>query len=423
MDDATLKMDMLAGLAGAMGGGGGAPGLLMAHEAERMVESLRTFTIDDVGSAPWMKQREALERLNVQAHHNAVNHTDEFVKEFLISHDKIHVLVHELLVVEAWKERVYPHFAKIDPDAMDAGLTNSQVYLAHYCEATLVNLLEIAFFHQDACEAAGDDALLELCDYCARRLVYLNDGGASEDAQLLSRAKREQKSAKDLLNARASDEFAEKEAEVRFGTATCALTVLRYLTDYINDVPLCAMARLLDTHDVQMLLVPLLEERPWVRRVPGKNGGPVVNEIFADGRWVEQPREDRLQLTKCDAQTWLALNNLTVDAKCRAKYRYDDHRKNTMNRLKRFFNDILLDQLPVLKDLQRVTDEILLQVAPPAHEVTQGRLILEQVPETRTRLLKRTEKEWIACARAQLSSHFADTPETRARRRCRGSRT
>ena len=414
MDDATLNMDMLAGLAGAMGGGGGAPGLLMAHEAERMVESLRTFTIDDVGSAPWMKQREALERLNVQAHHNAVNHTDEFVKEFLISHDKIHVLVHELLVVEAWKERVYPHFAKIDPDAMDAGLTNSQVYLAHYCEATLVNLLEIAFFHQDACEAAGDDALLELCDYCARGLVYLNDGRASEDAQLLSRAKREQKSAKDLLNARASDEFAEKEAEVRFGTATCALTVLRYLTDYINDVPLCVMARLLDTHDVQMLLVPLLEERPWVRRVPGKNGGPFVNEIFADGRWVEQPREDRLQLTKCDAQTWLALNNLTVDAKCRAKYRYDDHRKNTMNRLKRFFNDILLDQLPVLKDLQRVTDEILLQVAPPAHEVTQGRLILEQVPETRTRLLKRTEKEWIACARAQLSSHFADTPETRA---------
>jgi hypothetical protein len=25
-------------------------------------------------------------------------------------------------------------------------------------------------------------------------------------------------------------------------------------------------ARLLDTHDTQMLLVPLLEERPWVRR-------------------------------------------------------------------------------------------------------------------------------------------------------------
>ena len=72
-------MDMLAGLAGGMGGGGGASGLLMAPEAERMVESLRTFTIDEVGSRGWMKQREALERLNVQAHHNAVNNTDEFV--------------------------------------------------------------------------------------------------------------------------------------------------------------------------------------------------------------------------------------------------------------------------------------------------------------------------------------------------------
>ena len=55
-------MDMLAGLAGGMGGGGGASGLLMAPEAERMVESLRTFTIDEVGSRAWMKQREALER-------------------------------------------------------------------------------------------------------------------------------------------------------------------------------------------------------------------------------------------------------------------------------------------------------------------------------------------------------------------------
>ena len=101
--------------------------------------------------------------------------------------------------------------------------------------------------------------------------------------------------------------------------------------------------------------------------------------MFADGRWSEQAREDRLQLTKCDGQVWLAVNNLTVDPKCRAKYRYDDHRKGVMERLKRHFNDVLFDQLPVLKDLQRVLDEISLSVAPASHEVTQGRLILEQV--------------------------------------------
>ena len=79
--------------------------------------------------------------------------------------------MHELLVIEAWKEKVFPHFGK---EALNQGMTNMNAYLAHYFEATLCNLLEISFFHQDACEAAGDDALLELTDYCNRKLIYLN---------------------------------------------------------------------------------------------------------------------------------------------------------------------------------------------------------------------------------------------------------
>ena len=82
-------------------------GFLPAHEAERVVESLREFTIEDVGSPAWSSQRQSLERLNVQAHHNAVTNSDEFVKEFLVSHDKVATLVHELLVIEAWKANVF----------------------------------------------------------------------------------------------------------------------------------------------------------------------------------------------------------------------------------------------------------------------------------------------------------------------------
>ena len=375
-----------------------------------MIEELRAFPIEDVGSPAWTRQRENLERLNVQAHHNATTHSDEFVKEFLVSHDKVRVLVHELLVIEAWKDRVFPHFG---PDAMDQSMTNMNVYLAHYHEATLCNLLEVTFFHQDACEAAGDDALLELTDYCQRKLVYLN-AKAAADAEAL--AASQDRSADEMLKLRPHQEFEDKARDVRFGTACCALTVLRYLTDYVNQTPLCVMARMLDTHDTQMLLVPLLEERPWVRRRknPSSSGGRPIVEVFSDGRWTEQPREDRLQLTKCDGQTWLALNNLTVDAKCRARYRYDDHRKGTMERVKRHFNEVLFDQLPVLRDLQRVLDEILLMVAPPSHEVTQGRLILEVVPETRDAILKKSDAEWASLASRQLATHFADTPETRA---------
>ena len=63
--------------------------------------------------------------------------------------------------------------------------------------------------------------------------------------------------------------------------------------------PPYAAARLLDTHDTQMLLVPLLEERPWARRrkVSGSaaaGGNKPITEIFADGRWTEQAEQNRL---------------------------------------------------------------------------------------------------------------------------------
>ena len=195
--------------------------------------------------------------------------------------------------------------------------------------------------------------------------------------------------------------------------------MLRYVTDAMGDLPLGVMARLLDTHDAQTLLAPLLEKRPWVRRRLDKSSGKTVSEAFQDGRWSVVPREDRMQLTKCDGQAWLALTNLVCDPKCRARYRYDDARKRSMERLKRHFNDVLFDQLPVLQDLQRAVDEVLLMVTPSAHEVAAGRLILEQVPRTRDALLARSDDAWRDVAAAQLATHFADSRENRAAARRR----
>ena len=410
-------MEALLNIAGARGGAGG--GFLGAHDAERLIESLRDFEVDDVGSARWTEQRENLERLNVQAHHNAVTHSDEFVKEFLVSHDKVKTLVRELLVTEVWKEKVCPRF---DEDAVVAGVVATEVYLAHHHEATLCNLLEITFFHKDACAAAGDDALLELTDYCVRKLVYLvGEGeapGSSAAADAAASVAALDDDAAVALNRTAWQELEEKTRDTRFAIAICALTVLRYVTDAMGDLPLGVTARLLDTHDAQMLLAPLLDKRPWVRRRRDASG-KTVREAFQDGRWSVVPREDRMQLTKCDGQTWLALTNLVCDPKCRARYQYTDSRKRSMERLKRHFNDVLFDQLPVLQDLQRAVDEVLLMVTPSAREVAAGRLILEQTPRTRDALLRRSDDAWRALAATQLATHFADSQANRAAARRR----
>ena len=74
-------------------------------------------------------------------------------------------------------------------------------------------------------------------------------GYAKDDAERLGR----ERSAKELVDQKPTDEFADKERDIRFGTACCALTVLRYLTDYINQVPLCVMAGLY-TSSIQLKL-------------------------------------------------------------------------------------------------------------------------------------------------------------------------
>ncbi|GBG61433.1 hypothetical protein CBR_g21778 [Chara braunii] len=53
--------------------------LLTASEAERLVEGLCTYGIDEVGSVWWLQQREWIDKLNIQAHYNTMAHKDEFV--------------------------------------------------------------------------------------------------------------------------------------------------------------------------------------------------------------------------------------------------------------------------------------------------------------------------------------------------------
>lgn len=66
------------------------------------------------------------------------------------------------------------------------------------------------------------------------------------------------------------EELEEKQAEVDFGTAMCALTILRYLTDYLPTLPMGLLSRLVSTNDSIMALLPLVDKPPWVRTRKGK---------------------------------------------------------------------------------------------------------------------------------------------------------
>ncbi|RLN91685.1 hypothetical protein BBJ28_00001689, partial [Nothophytophthora sp. Chile5] len=138
-------------------------------EAEQIVERLEEQTPEHIGrSTRWLEHHHAMEKLNLQAHQSAQRKQDNFVVESLLTFDKFPTVLSNLLSLELWKANVLPLLRCQDQDA-----ASLRLYFVVYHEATLTNLLEVAFFHEHVVESLTDDLLLELVDYCMRKLSWL----------------------------------------------------------------------------------------------------------------------------------------------------------------------------------------------------------------------------------------------------------
>ncbi|QDZ22782.1 zinc finger MYND domain-containing protein [Chloropicon primus] len=377
------------------GGGLGMTNLITPYEAEHKIEGLCNLGIELVGSTKYMQQVRTVEELNLQAHHNALNHSDEFVSDLLVTLDKIPTLIHELLVIEVWKMKVLPHLE----ETLTSSSMSVPVYLILQHELQVINLLECTLYHKQAVESTGGDAIVELVDYCYRKLVYLNTE-AREYAESTNLDK--DLSVKDVMNTTSEQELKKKMDETKFACSMCSLAVLRYLTDHLGGLDPGVMARLLDTHDVCMSLIPLLEDPPWWR----VSNRTRQIESYEDNAWKALKGDERLRVNKHAAQIWLALNNLVVDPECRKKYTWTNYSIEQASHLKKYFNELLFDQLPVLKDLARVVDEIILGASYRTEEVMKSSLILEQIPEIFDSLVSRTRENFVSIAQRQAKDYF-----------------
>ena len=80
------------------------------------------------------------------------------------------------------------------------------------------------------------------------------------------------------------------------------------------------------------------------------------------------------------AQAWLTIYNILAGPESRAKALSSSTRCNTVLRLRPLLTDILMDQLPLLRDLRRMLDELMLGCMDPARQEPVGScLIIEQV--------------------------------------------
>lgn len=106
---------------------------------------------------------------------------------------------------------------------------------------------------------------------------------------------------------------------------------MRYVTDYIRHLEIGIVHHLLVECNIFSMLVPLLEEKLWLR-----TNSKGEREIFENSRWVVVPKGEYGRLPKTEAQVWIAIYNLFMDPECRKKYELNDERKNTLLRVSAF---------------------------------------------------------------------------------------
>jgi zinc finger MYND domain-containing protein 10 len=251
--------------------------ILDPMEAERIIENLHLFSLNEIGSSEWMQQHEKLEKLNLQAHQSALTHSDEFILESFLTFSKIEFLINDLILIEIWKEYLFPSLL---PHL--AHKNSMRLYFILYHEATIINLLEIFFYHKHVCESCcggngNGDRLIELIDYVARKLTKLNGGYDFRGMDSLDNAISEMKSnlrdPKDftqtlaLETSSSSDELMKHLKEIEFRICISAISMSRFLCEHADNLPLNIISRICDTHDLLMLIVPLVENPPWTRRL------------------------------------------------------------------------------------------------------------------------------------------------------------
>ena len=395
------------------------PQVLDYNEAERYVEKLKKFSLIEVGNSEYLQQHYMIEKLNIQAHQSAASNSEEYVLEALLTFNKIEVLIHNLIVIETWKEFVYPLLLT---DL--AGRNNMRLYFILYHEATIVNLLEIILYHKHVVSEMGEK-LIELIDYIARKLIRLNSGyDTFRSAQLtnaitptsstsntnsttegLSAAARAMIAA--LETRTPADEIAQYYHNIEFRTCISAVSIARFLTEHIDSMPLNAISRITDTHDYLMLIIPLIENPPWTRHTSvGKW------EKMVDYNWVEVQPINLLKLTKIEGQPWLSLYHLISKKVCSERNVFTSYRKGQLLRVRKYMNELLLDQLPILADIQRFMDELSMREAAdqPTHlssTPNNSAFVLEQVAALREGLIRGAD--WAEIARVQKESVFTMT--------------
>ena len=91
-----------------------------------------------------------------------------------------------------------------------------------------------------------------------------------------------------------------------------------------------------------------------------------------------------------------------MDIECRKKYEFNEFRKSNILRLKKFMNELLLDQIPVLNQMLRPLEELRLMNTPPMSNMQN--FVVQTMPELVPKIT--SGRNWNKIAKYQMKNFF-----------------
>eukprot|EP01084_Bolivina_argentea_P292451 502760_1 len=362
-------------------------------EAECMVSKIQLITIENIGNAKWMRQHECIEKLNIQCHQSAQTKHDEYVVNEIITQEKLSTIIYNLITLETWKQKIFPLIVDKINDELSL-----KTYMILYEEATLVTMLQIILYHsssiQESSSVENDDTpLLELIDYCHRKLVSVVTNKVN--VTHFNSHQDEENPSKKLIKQRQHLEFV---------ICGCCVSIIRFFTEHLSKTSISVMERVINTNEIIITLIALIENKPWTKK--SEKG---ISKFDGTNKFIKIDKNNMFRLTKIEGELWLSIYNLLLDKICANKYELNGFRKNEILKLKKYLLPQIIDQLPILKGLKRTLEELnILNIdeinsSLNSNNINKKLMFVEIVPEFRANLLL---KDFNNIAKQQLLSIF-----------------
>jgi predicted Zn-ribbon and HTH transcriptional regulator len=302
--------------------------VLSEDEARTIIENLELIKLEDYCSEKFIYHHAKLEKLNMQVIKNSLSGGEDYIMEKFVLYEKLKELIYELFVAYNFKKHIYPLIKKEVCDKY-----SMKTYICLYHEAIVINILENFFYHLTACQEAGD-YLVDIVEYCYAKITKLITSKPKEASDVKA-------------NLTPEEDMDAKGEELDYNIGLSCISILRYITDHLQQLPFPVINHLLHIKNLPMLLVEIMEVRPWYR----KKG----EEVYENNRWTKVTSS---KLPKLEGQVWLALFNLFMNQDNTKKYEITEFRKSNLLRLRKYLNDVVFDQIPPLQQFYRALEEL-----------------------------------------------------------------